>query len=119
MVSPAAQAKTPVEWLIRPISRAISFSCASVVHSFRHRPPGPVTAGEPCWLDTGAPVPWCLHLHHHRLVWQAIPGVRTMRGLTVRSGPHDFWLATDQPPLFRGPPIVAGQVCCEATARPT
>ena len=108
MASPSAQTRTPVGWLIRPVSlRAVSFPVARLVVRlyFGTEPPGPETAREPCWLDTGAPlsvVPF--HLHHQRLVWQPIPGVRTSwAGQPCDLGRIDFWLPTDQPPSLRGP----------------
>jgi len=108
MAVPPARARTPVEWLIRPISvRAISFSVARLVVPlyFGTDPPGPETATEACWLDTGAPlsvVPF--NVHNHRLLWQPIPGVQTSwSGQPCDLGRVDFWLATDQPPYLRGP----------------
>ncbi|MFI5461527.1 MAG: hypothetical protein ACHRXM_39580 [Isosphaerales bacterium] len=108
MASPPARARTPVEWLIRPISvRAISFPVARLVVYlyFGADPPGPETAKEACWLDTGAPlsvVPF--NVHHQRLLWQPIPGVRTSwSGQSCDLGRVDFWLGTDQPPNLRGP----------------
>ena len=108
MASPAAQARTPVEWLIQPVSLGtISFPVARLVMQFYFgtERPGPETAQEPCWLDTGAPlsvVPF--HVHHQRLAWQPIPGVQTSwAGQACDLGRMDFWLATDQPPYLRGP----------------
>jgi hypothetical protein len=72
---------------------------------FGTSPPGPQTAKEACWLDTGAPlsvVPF--HVHHQRLVWQPIAGVMTTwSGQPCALGRIDFWLATDQSPFLRGP----------------
>jgi hypothetical protein len=108
MASPLVQARTPVEWLIQSVAlRAITFPLGRLVVQlyFGTERPGPETAQEPCWLDTGAPlsvVPF--HLHHQRLVWQPIPGVRTSwSGQPCDLGRIDFWLPTDQPPYLRGP----------------
>ncbi len=108
MASPPAWARTPVEWLIRPISvPAISFPAARlVVHLyFGTSPPEAEAAREPCWLDTGAPlsvVPF--NVHHQRLLWQPIPGVQTSwSSRPCDLGRVDFWLETDQPPYLRGP----------------
>ena len=108
MASPSTQAKTPVEWSIRPISLSeISFSVARLVVRlyFGTAPPDPTSVREPCWLDTGAPlsvVPF--NVHHQRLVWQPIPGVRTSwAGQECDLGRMDFWFKTDQPPFLRGP----------------
>jgi hypothetical protein len=108
MSSVSVGARTPVEWLIRVVSlRALSLPVARLVLQlyFGTEPPGPETAQEPCWLDTGAPlsvVPF--HLHHQRLVWRPIPGVTTSwAGQPCDLGQIDFWLPTDQPPLVRGP----------------
>jgi hypothetical protein len=108
MTSPTVQARAPVEWLIQPVAlRSISFPVARLVVSlyFGTESPGPETAKEACWLDTGAPlsvVPF--HIHHQRLVWQPIPGVRTSwAGQPCDLGRMDFWLGTDQPPFLCGP----------------
>jgi hypothetical protein len=113
MSSPPSPARTPVEWLIRPVSLStVSFQVARIVVQvhFGTEPPGPDAVQEPCWLDTGAPlsvVPF--FLHHQRLVWRPIPGVQTSwSGQPCDLGHIDFWLATDQPPCIRGPmPLLA------------
>jgi len=44
------------------------------------------------------------HVHHPRLTWQALPGVRTTwAGQPCDVGHIEVWLATDQPPSLRGP----------------
>jgi hypothetical protein len=124
MASPPAQARTPVEWWIQPAPvRARSFPLARLVVPlyFGTSPPTPETAREPCWLDTGAPlsiVPF--YVHHHRLVWQPIPGVRTSwSGQPCDLGHIDFWLATDQPPYVRGPmSLLAKFARCDPTGPP-
>ncbi len=108
MTSPPAQTRTPVEWLIQPITLcAISFPVARlVVHLyFGTAPPDPESVKEPCWLDTGAPISVVpFYLHHGRLVWQPIPWVSTSwAGQRCDLGRMDFWLATEQPPYLRGP----------------
>ena len=68
-------------------------------------PPGPQSPRDLCWLDTGAPlsvVPF--HVHHQRLAWQPIPGIRTTwAGQPCDLGRIDTWLTTEQPPYLRGP----------------
>jgi hypothetical protein len=44
------------------------------------------------------------HVHHQRLAWQPIPGIRiTWAGQPCDLGRIDVWLATEQPPHLRGP----------------
>jgi hypothetical protein len=107
MASPSAPTTTPVEWLIQlaPV-RALSFPLARLLVPlyFGTSAPGPETAKEACWLDTGAPlsvVPF--HVHNQRLVWQPIPGITsTWSGQPCDLGRIDCWLAIDQPPYRRG-----------------
>jgi hypothetical protein len=108
MASPSTWARTPAEWSLQPVSlQAISFPLARLVVRlyFGTERPGPESVRQLCWLDTGAPlsvVPF--YIHHHRLVWQPIPGVRTTwAGQACDLGRMDFWFATDQPPYLRGP----------------
>jgi len=44
------------------------------------------------------------HVHHQRLAWQPIPGIRTTwAGQSCDLGYIDVWLQTEQPPYLRGP----------------
>jgi hypothetical protein len=97
-----------VEWHIQPAAvKGFSFPVARLVVYlyFGGSPPVPQSARETCWLDTAAPlsvVPF--HVYNQRLVWQAIPGIRTTwSGQACDLGRVDFWLPTDQPPFLRGP----------------
>jgi hypothetical protein len=57
------------------------------------------------WLDTSAPVSVVsFHVHHQRLAWQPIPGIKTTwAGQACDAGRVDMWLATSQSPYLRGP----------------
>lgn len=108
MTAPSAQATAPVQWLIQPAPvRTLSIPIARLLVSlyFGASRPGPTTAQEACWLDTGAPlsvVPF--HVHNQRLVRQPLSGIQTTwSGQTCDLGRIDFWLAIDQPPYLRGP----------------
>jgi hypothetical protein len=108
MASPSARASTAVNWSIQPVSlNAISFPVARLLVQlyFGTERPGPQSAQESCWLDTGAPlsvVPF--NIHHRRLVWQPIPGVQTSwAGQVCDLGRIDFWFPINQPPHLRGP----------------
>jgi hypothetical protein len=67
--------------------------------------PGKKILAEQAWLDTGAPlsvIPF--HVHHRRLDWTAIPGVKvTWAGQVCDLGIIETWLATEQSPSARGP----------------
>jgi hypothetical protein len=59
MASPSARASTAVNWSIQPVSlNAISFPVARLLVQlyFGTERPGPQSAQESCWLDTGAPL---------------------------------------------------------------
>jgi hypothetical protein len=108
MTPPPPRTTTPAEWRIQPAPvQGVSFPIARLVVYlfFGTSPPGPPSARETCWLDTGAPlsvVPF--HVHHRRLVWQPVAGVTTTwSGQPCDLGRIDFWLPTDQPPFLRGP----------------
>lgn len=108
MASPSTSTTSPVEWFIQPAPvRALSVPVARLLVPLYlgSSPPGPSTAKETCWLDTGAPlsvVPF--HVHNQRLAWQRIPGIQTTwSGQSCDLGRIDFWLTIDQPPSLRGP----------------
>ena len=108
MTTRSKPARTPVEWLIQsaPV-RAVSFPVARLLVPLYlgTLPPAPAISKEACWLDTGAPVSLIpFHVHHNRIAWQPIPGVQTTwLGNRCELGRVEFWLATDQPAILRGP----------------
>jgi hypothetical protein len=100
---------TPIEWVIRPVTRGgITFPVARlrVRLFFRSRLPGSPVVREQCWLDTGAPlcvIPLGVQ-QRDGLVWQALPGGQTTWvGQPCDLGRIDYWLPTHQPPYVRGP----------------
>jgi hypothetical protein len=97
-----------VDWFIQPAPvSSLSFPIARLLVPlyFGTAPPGPQSARDVCWLDTGAPlsvVPF--HAHNKRLVWQPFPGIKTTwSGQPCDLGRIDCWFPIDQPPYLRGP----------------
>jgi hypothetical protein len=113
MASPLASDTSAVDWSILQVSLShLTFPVArlKVPLYIGTLPLSPHSPRDLCWLDTGAPlsvVPF--HVHHQRLVWQPIPGIRTTwAGQPCDLGHIDVWLRTEQPPYLRGPfPLLA------------
>lgn len=108
MASPLATATSAVDWLIQLVSlRNLTFPVARLkVPLCLGKPPaGPQSPRDLCWLDTGAPISVVpFHVHHQRLSWQSIPGIKTTwAGQPCDLGRIDIWLQTEQPPYRRGP----------------
>jgi hypothetical protein len=108
MASPVAQATTPVDWSILQLSVAnqtLPVARLKVPLYLGAPPPGPESSRDLCWLDTGAPISVVpFHVHHGRLAWQSIPGIRiSWAGRPCDLGRTDVWLTTQQPPYLRGP----------------
>jgi hypothetical protein len=68
-------------------------------------PASPESPRDLCWLDTGAPISVVpFHVHHQRLNWQPIPGIKTTwAGQPCELGRIEVWLGTQQSPNLRGP----------------
>jgi hypothetical protein len=108
MASLPSSVSTPVDWAITHVSISqFTFPIARLeVPLFLGAPPSsPHSPRDLCWLDTGAPlsvVPW--FVHHQRLAWQPLPGVRTTwAGQPCDVGRIDVWLPTTTAPHLRGP----------------
>src|SRR5437867_11909566 len=108
MASPLAQTTTPVDWSILQLSVSnltIPVARLKVPLHLGAPPSGPASPHDLCWLDTGAPlsvVPF--HVHHQRLLWQAIPGISiSWAGQPCDLGRIDAWFTTEQPAYSRGP----------------
>src|SRR5579871_1736626 len=108
MASPLAPTTSAVGWSILPLALGpLTLPVARLkVPLYLGTPPlGPQSPRDLCWLDTGAPVSVVpCHVHHQRLAYRPIPGIRTTwAGQPCDLGHIDAWLATQQPPYLRGP----------------
>jgi hypothetical protein len=108
MASSPALSSSPVDWSVQLVTVAgLTFPVGRLIVPLYlgSPPPGPESPRDLCWLDTGAPVSVVpFHVHHQRLTWQAIPGVRTTwAGQPCDLGRVDVWLSTHQAPYLRGP----------------
>lgn len=108
MASPVIPTTSAVDWSIQHVllgAGTVPVARLKVPLFLGTPPPGPQSPRDLCWLDTGAPlsvVPF--HVHHQRLAWQPLAGVRTTWvGQPCDLGHIDAWLATEQPPYLRGP----------------
>lgn len=108
MASPLSPVTSAVEWSILPLSvgnSTLSVARLKVALYLGAPPLGPQGPRDLCWLDTGAPVSVVpFHVHHQRLAWKPIPGIRTTwAGQSCDLGRIEAWLTTEQPPYLRGP----------------
>jgi hypothetical protein len=107
-MAPPSGHDTPVDWSILQISLSnlvLPVARLKVPLFLGTPPPGPESPRDLCWLDTGAPVSIVpFHVHHERLAWQPIPGIKTSwAGQPCELGRIDVWFATEQPPYLQGP----------------
>jgi hypothetical protein len=99
---------TAVDWSIAHLSISnFAFPIARLeVPVYLGMPPAsPHSPRDLCWLDTGAPISVVpFYVHHQRLSWQPLPGVRTTWvGQPCDVGRIDVWLPTSRSPFLRGP----------------
>lgn len=79
-MAPPPPALAPVAWSIMHVSVSgvtLPEAQLEIPLHLGVPPPGPQSPRDLCWLDTGAPVSVVpFHVHHQRLAWQAIPGIK-------------------------------------------
>src|SRR6266496_1634215 len=102
MASPSVRPTTPVDWSIQQVSLgSLAFPAArlQVPLYLGAPPPSALSPRDLCWLDTGAPVSVVpFHVHHQRLAWQPLPGIRTTwAGQPCDLGRIDVWLTSSSP----------------------